>query len=266
VDPTALDELQRLRARAYGPGADISRDPAALARLEELEEQSRLSGDAPREVDEGVAAPEELASVAEQPEPEPDAAAEDGPSPSRWQRWLTGRRGIIVGIGATVVAVIVSALLTTAVTTRTISGGVTVQAELDVEEGIDVPDAFGLPDDTIAYAAFYGVRPVRFSSGGEAVAGGDQCIYLFNDETIVRGDSIGVINVACGAEPFPLTMSLRVGAWAPAELSERYPRGTALQFRVDGDRMIVSTGPPPSAVPFNDRSAPRGPAAPGTRG
>ena len=30
-------ELRELRARAYGPHADIQRDPAALARLTELE-------------------------------------------------------------------------------------------------------------------------------------------------------------------------------------------------------------------------------------
>ena len=31
------NELRELRARAYGPNADIQSDPAALARLSELE-------------------------------------------------------------------------------------------------------------------------------------------------------------------------------------------------------------------------------------
>src|ERR687897_460773 len=41
VDERAEAELQRLRARAYGPGADIHDDPLALRRLNELEEVHR---------------------------------------------------------------------------------------------------------------------------------------------------------------------------------------------------------------------------------
>lgn len=37
VDPEESDELERLRRRAYGPGADIAGDAAAQARLTELE-------------------------------------------------------------------------------------------------------------------------------------------------------------------------------------------------------------------------------------
>ncbi|WP_029145946.1 hypothetical protein [Microbacterium luticocti] len=40
MDATARDELARLRARAYGPDADIADDPEALRRLRELEAQS----------------------------------------------------------------------------------------------------------------------------------------------------------------------------------------------------------------------------------
>jgi hypothetical protein len=38
---SATDELRRLRARAYGPDADIEDDPVALRRLHELEQQAR---------------------------------------------------------------------------------------------------------------------------------------------------------------------------------------------------------------------------------
>ena len=37
MDTAALDELRALRARAYGPHADIDQDPAAMRRLSELE-------------------------------------------------------------------------------------------------------------------------------------------------------------------------------------------------------------------------------------
>lgn len=42
TDPSS-DELRTLRARAYGPDADIHDDPAALARLHELEERARIT-------------------------------------------------------------------------------------------------------------------------------------------------------------------------------------------------------------------------------
>lgn len=38
---STTDELRALRARAYGPHADIAEDPAALRRLHELEERAR---------------------------------------------------------------------------------------------------------------------------------------------------------------------------------------------------------------------------------
>ena len=41
MDDAARDELSALRRRAYGPAADITEDPAALARLAELEDLAR---------------------------------------------------------------------------------------------------------------------------------------------------------------------------------------------------------------------------------
>lgn len=41
MDTATLDELRALRARAYGPSADIDQDPAALRRLRELEARER---------------------------------------------------------------------------------------------------------------------------------------------------------------------------------------------------------------------------------
>src|SRR3954451_4697205 len=45
MDAVERDELRALRARAYGPAADIHDDPAALRRLQELE--PRASAPAP---------------------------------------------------------------------------------------------------------------------------------------------------------------------------------------------------------------------------
>lgn len=45
MDASSRAELAALRVRAYGPGADIVRDPVALARLDELEELVRHEHD-----------------------------------------------------------------------------------------------------------------------------------------------------------------------------------------------------------------------------
>ena len=43
MDDETLIELRALRARAYGPDADIDADPAARARLAELESSARAA-------------------------------------------------------------------------------------------------------------------------------------------------------------------------------------------------------------------------------
>ena len=51
-------ELAQLRRRAYGPGADIGADPAALARLDELETRIRLRFASPERTSAGPATPD----------------------------------------------------------------------------------------------------------------------------------------------------------------------------------------------------------------
>ncbi len=68
--PTPADverELGELRARAYGPGSDIRDDPAALARLTELEAARADAIRSAAKVDEPVIADD----------PSPDERAED---------------------------------------------------------------------------------------------------------------------------------------------------------------------------------------------
>ncbi|WP_460721027.1 hypothetical protein [Microbacterium aureliae] len=66
----ASDELRALRARAYGPGADISSDPDALRRLAELEARTRAP----------------LAETERELAPPPEQARPRRPSPSRSNR------------------------------------------------------------------------------------------------------------------------------------------------------------------------------------
>lgn len=109
-------ELERLRRRAYGPAADIAGDPAALARLQELERASGdaprfAPGDAPHEAEDAPvtgpapesdplspARPAEAPSLAER-----DAARPAAPTP----RWIT--RGGAIGSAVALVAVLLIA-------------------------------------------------------------------------------------------------------------------------------------------------------------
>lgn len=76
MDAAALEELRALRARAYGPHADIELDPAAVQRLRELEAQS--SGSTTRSP---VAAATDVTSTLP-PEPELEPQPEPGPEPA----------------------------------------------------------------------------------------------------------------------------------------------------------------------------------------
>ncbi|WP_127820444.1 hypothetical protein [Microbacterium sp. CPCC 204701] len=68
MDTAALEELRALRARAYGPHADIAHDPAAVRRLRDLEAQSSGSTTRSR-----AAAATDVTTTLP-PGPEPDSA------------------------------------------------------------------------------------------------------------------------------------------------------------------------------------------------
>ena len=72
MSPERSRELADLRRRAYGPGADIARDPGAVARLHELEALSR-------EEEPAVSVPQEPA-VREAPAPPAETARPSAPA------------------------------------------------------------------------------------------------------------------------------------------------------------------------------------------
>lgn len=110
MPPDLGRELAALRARAYGPDADIDADPAASARLAELEELARPRPAAP-EADALSAAPAAAAAeeVDEVPEGIADAAAAREPARDHrrwWRDWRVGAVGaaalavgLAVGLG-----------------------------------------------------------------------------------------------------------------------------------------------------------------------
>jgi hypothetical protein len=77
LSPERSEELELLRRRAYGPGADITHDPAAQQRLRELEDLARHAGVAAEPAADAASA----AGVAAEPPPTaPESARSDDSS------------------------------------------------------------------------------------------------------------------------------------------------------------------------------------------
>ena len=85
MDTDIREELRLLRARAFGPAADIDRDPAALHRLRELEALTAVGSPEKPEPFEDEPEPfEETPSstpLSEAAPPTPPDAPEDAPEP-----------------------------------------------------------------------------------------------------------------------------------------------------------------------------------------
>ncbi|WP_203581406.1 hypothetical protein [Microbacterium hibisci] len=301
-----LDELRALRERAYGRDADISDDPAALARLNELEALSAASKavttatvqDAEDPTGSGVAAPNtarrpsavlgaapaqrrsvaetsplgsadgratDAASAAaadlraggdsERPaafpqrslgadtDPAPpvdrdglpgaeglgDEAVEPGasePAPKRW--W---HRRIPALWAAVAVAVALALGVGATLGVQSIQAGRVAVLQQD-PDGAWPDHIFGpRPDDGRIYEKFHGLTVLVFR---QMMSPDDSqtCVYALTDT-----DGFGA--GACGAGPFPAVANMIVGDQAPEELRERFPEGTALQFAVDDEQVIV---------------------------
>ncbi|PZU49595.1 MAG: spermidine/putrescine ABC transporter permease [Microbacterium sp.] len=272
MNETRTDELAALRARAYGPHADIDADPVARARLRQLEDALRAAAAA--EEAPGAEPVEAQASRPARPEPvaveadrqapaasadaEPAAAAaadiesprSPGPRPIAWG-WLAAWAASIL-----VVAVGVGALVFSLASIRPVNpatGAVQI-ATLDEPYEGDRLDGFrsftGVAFED-AYL-FHGLVVVS-SEHGIFSAGTDCLLVTEADDFAPNSNSFdGDIFSACGAGPFPATVSLVVDAGSGEELRAEFPLGTALQFVSDGKAVGVfrdDSGVPKSPQP-----------------
>lgn len=269
------DELRALRERAYGPGADIEDDAPAVDRLRELEDRSRreprpadgslrwngdrripdaaspatvavrvLSADAADEVGPSRDARGDAASVDQYPatatSDSPDAATVEGDpttvvaplSRRRWTRFVP-----LLWIGS-VIAALVAGALAAGGTAELFTGRVTV---LEVDVDATWPDGFlgDQPRESFAFEDFHGISPFvtpqQTTMGGEA-----QCLFLVAGSPNARG----VMGGGCAAAPFRPVTSVTVTEQSPALLREAYPLGTALQFTLDGQSVLVDAREP----------------------
>ncbi|WP_109208612.1 MULTISPECIES: hypothetical protein [Microbacterium] len=301
-----LDELRALRERAYGRDADIHDDPAALARLHELEALTAASkidatgaspaGEAPVERAAGGARRSSIAAAAPSARPEPvagdarpigpaagrraDAAPAalsdprglDGSSygdpaaaaggggapatasgdasprveepgtaadkagteaepeaPEPAKRWWRRRIPMLWAAVAVVGALFVGVGLTLAV--QGLQAGRVAVLHQD-PDGAWPDDFFGpRPAEGRVFEEFHGLSVLVFPQV-MGPAGSQTCVYVVTDT-----NGFGTGN--CGAGSFPPVANMVVAADAPEALLERFPEGTALQFVVDGEQVLI---------------------------
>lgn len=264
-DRDTHDELRMLRARAYGPHADIDRDPAALRRLAELEARDRAGAPSypPPAPDR---APGEAAAPGPAPAPDvsPGAALDDStpepsadappPAASRAARLLAStrtliRRPLVIfatwAVSLVVVAAVaagVTAALARPVSQVTGKGPVTTLG-VTADDG-SAAQVFG-DDDALRFDDLYGLTVLATSAW--SYTGGDTCLVVVGTQALSRsaaGSNQGIegpISNGCGAGGFPATAQMRVTEAFPDALRARFADGTALQFVLHGDRVDVYT-------------------------
>lgn len=251
MTPDRSRELEALRSRAYGPGADIASDPEALARLHELEELARRAEQGGPAADEPPARPRpaDEADVDDAPAPrirresevepappserDPDTeadaaipAAAPGETPRRTARWAWAVAGLAVGAiaGGAVTASVLAANTerADAVLARTTDGA-------DSSPWEDRLQYWGLePDSLQAYEPF-DVMGVWTARGSEQ----SRCLVLSYQEDAVMA--------SCADAGFDPVFDFTIDEDMPISFSDELEPGTVVRFiaRTDGVEVWV---------------------------
>ncbi|MDQ1076044.1 hypothetical protein QE406_002292 [Microbacterium testaceum] len=246
MDADHGSELERLRARAYGPNADIGGDPAAVARLRELEDLERMRT-VPLEAEaETEADPGDDADVP-QPDPEPEEAE---PAPRR--PLLRSRRRVWVAALAVAGVVALTSAATAAgvsVTAVDRTSGIAQTDTLTVDPDAELGSAGYLgfdPEQTRGFADYYGLTVFSGVSQIDSEGNQAECLIALDTSEVRDADSPrsaprGIRVGGCGAGPFPASVEFIVTSSFPEPFRARYPVGTAMQFVLDdGDVGVFS--------------------------
>ncbi|KTS88422.1 hypothetical protein NS183_09770 [Microbacterium testaceum] len=242
MDADHGSELERLRARAYGPNADIEGDPAAVARLRELEDRERmraapLEAETEADPDDGTDAP--------QPDPEPEEAE---PAPRR--PLLRSRRRVwvaavaVAGVVALTSAATAAGVSVTAVDrTAGIAQTDTLTADPDAQLGSAGYLGFD-PEQTRGFADYYGLTVFSGVSQIDSEGNQAECLIALDTSEVREADSPrsaprGIRVGGCGAGPFPASVEFIVTSSFPEPFRARYPVGTAMQFVLDDGNVGV---------------------------
>lgn len=224
------DELRLLRARAYGPGADIDSDPQALARLGILEQQrgsvepptSPASAAPPSDDSRPIAPP--TAEPADAPPTDSQRPDAQPPDATSWWR----RHGWAVPL----ITAAAAAALSVAVTVALLSLQRAPALVLEQDETAHWPEEdFGQrPEGALLFDDALGLKVIT-QPRGWGTGDGTQVCLLINYGRLFTG--------GCAAEPYLPTASLALTDELPDELHARFPQASALQFVLDGGRVLV---------------------------
>lgn len=276
MDAAADEELRELRARAYGPHADIATDPAAVRRLQELESSRSTASGRRRPGDHAAIAdsaaggeaaelrivhPSADASSASgdlldrlgdestwEETVAPDAPSDEPERPGRLTRWCAPLWVASVVVAAALAAVITYAFASIPSVSSTAGAPQVATLEL-TRAGVIPPGWFGADNET-ASAEFAGMtvftNPGWYSDSGQR-SSESRCLNVVRSDQVPETADFtetswsfeGQMYSACGVGEFPASVALPFDAGISDELAERYPEGAALQFVLDGDRVAV---------------------------
>lgn len=251
MDAEAQNELARLRARAYGPDADLAADSAAWARLSELEElerRRRIEIPAPTAVE---SAPTGLPDDAPSPDGD-DVDDEPAPLAERPSRRPVIRRPRTLWLWAgslAAVAALASAASLAAATFLPVArtaGVAQVDTLLpDPSVQTDSLSPLGIDSGQVkGYADYFGLTTFAGSTQIDSAGNRAECLFLIETSDAPWTDDDGTFQGGfryggCGAGSFPATVEFVVTPELPAAFRQRFPVGSAVQFVRDGDRVGV---------------------------
>jgi hypothetical protein len=250
MDTDLHSELRSLRARAYGPAADIERDPVALRRLHELERLLGAPAAAPAIAEAAMTLPEptvEPPSGASIPAAAPSAAetVEDEPAPAPRPRLSRGIR-VLWAMSLVAAAAIAggAAYGLAKVSPVAVSSGAPQIATLEPTSTIDIPSGWMGAGPSSAVYEFHGL--VIFESiAGYGYSHAGDCLTAVPAEELPEPDAdlssysfSGSVHGGCRVGVFPATVTLSVDSGAPEALRAEFP-DSALQFVKVGDQIGV---------------------------
>lgn len=263
------DELRLLRARAYGPEADIEHDPEALARLRELEgqglsldpakgaQQDALPNDERSRITDDLAGvgtatgPEtvtgpERADFNEQDAVEPqNIGVVRDPSRSGAGRRRRRRAMWITSLLGAAAAGAVIAYSLTSISPVSASSGAPQIASLAPTDAVPVPEGWlGATEDSLVYE-FYGF--VLFTTENWYESPGDDstgaaCIAVVERSAVPSAEEFNPNSYSfegehysdCSFGSFPVTVEAPIVEGTPFELRTRCPEARAIQFVLEG--------------------------------
>lgn len=250
-------ELAALRARAYGPDADIHDDPDALRRLTALEDEARGAADSASAISASVGIdvprPAQLAEPqhpiapaanweASVPEIAPNAAASDeeqdpaGPASTPASRWAWMLRPSVW-----IASLALTAAITGVVTTMIVTHDPTVVArlqEIPREEWPEAVEQFGLSAQQV-FEEYNGLTAV-VGAGSEPGQPIVMCLYLFAGHVFATG--------SCQGEAIEPRVDFIAGAEYGARVGEAFADGTAVRITLEGDTVVVRAVEGPQEV------------------